>query len=127
MCKDLHESTYRHLHVGHVKMQQYGFPRTTFGPHISDVLSFRQSVRSKTCIKVKLHYCTLCMHTNSFSDYALDGESLPIKLPLNYAIHGVGMDGKAESKDLYKCNYRHLCQMIKEKGHQGNLNTTHAL
>ena len=66
------------------------------------------------------------MHTNYFSDCALDGESPPIKLPLNYANRGVGMDGKTESKDLYECKYRHLCQMIKGKCHQGNLNTTHA-
>jgi len=33
---------------------------------------------------------------------------------------------KGLSKDLHVCKYRHLCQMIKEKCHQGNLNTIHA-
>ena len=66
------------------------------------------------------------MHTNYFSDCALDGESPPTKLTLNYAIRGVGMDGKAESKDLHECNNKHLCQMIKGKCHQGNLFEHHS-
>ena len=92
----------------------HGFQRTDFWPSYFWRFLFQtETVRSKICINVQLHYCILLVHSKKFSDRALDRELPPTKLPLNYATMqcGNGWKGWKQSEGVEGCTCSHMIQL----------------
>ena len=89
-------------HVGHVKMNQYGFRAADFlNPYLSLFLQQTEVGKGKMYIQVKLRHCAFYQYNHCYINSYLDEDLAPIIVPTIKGLNrDVGLYGRLEAKQM---------------------------